>query len=67
MLKLCDLHTDALGSSIDKSMAKRIPKGHPLDILSKENEALQKQVDKIKIMMCNLVIKMEQKAKATKR
>ena len=48
VLKLCDLHTDALGSSIDKSMAKRIPKGHPLDILSKENEALQKQVDKIK-------------------
>ncbi|PIQ10363.1 MAG: hemerythrin [Ignavibacteriales bacterium CG18_big_fil_WC_8_21_14_2_50_31_20] len=48
VLKLCDLHTDALGSSIDKSMAKIIPKGHPLDILSKENEALQKQVDKIK-------------------
>ena len=48
VLKLCDLHTDALGSSIDKSMAKIIPKGHPFDILSKENEALQKQVDKIK-------------------
>jgi len=48
VLKLCDLHTDALGSSIDKSMAKIIPKGHPLDILSKENEALQKQGDKIK-------------------
>ena len=48
VLKLCDLHTDALGSSIDKSMAKKIPDGHPLDILSKENEALQKHVDKIK-------------------
>lgn len=48
VLKLCDLHTDALGSSIDTSMAKKIPEGHPLHVLIKENEALQKQIDKIK-------------------
>jgi uncharacterized protein len=48
VLKLCDLHTDALGGAIDSSMAQKIPEGHPLHVLSKENEALQKQIDKIK-------------------
>ncbi len=48
VLKLCDLHTDALGSAIDTSMAQKIPEGHPLHVLIKENEALQKHIDKIK-------------------
>ena len=48
VLKLCDLHTDALGDAIDTSMAKKIPEGHPLHVLIKENEALQKHIDKIK-------------------
>ncbi len=48
VLKLCDLHTDALGGAIDTSMAKDIPEGHPLHVLIKENEALQKHIDKIK-------------------
>lgn len=48
VLKLCDLHTDALDGAIDTSMAKNIPDGHPLYVLTKENEALQKHVDKIK-------------------
>ena len=48
VLKLCDLHTDALGSAIDTSMAKKVPEGHPLHVLIKENEALQKHIDKIK-------------------
>ena len=48
VLKLCDLHTDALGGAIDTSMAKKFPEGHPLHVLVKENEALQKHIDKIK-------------------
>jgi hypothetical protein len=48
VLKLCDLHTDALGGSIDTSMARKVPDGHPLQVFSKENEALLKQIDKIK-------------------
>lgn len=48
VLKLCDLHTDALKGSIDKSMAKDIPEGHPIDILIKENSALQKHINSIK-------------------
>jgi DUF438 domain-containing protein len=48
VLKLCDLHTEALNGAIDTSMAQQIPEGHPLHILIKENEALQKQIDKIK-------------------
>jgi len=48
VLKLCDLHTDALKGSIDTSLAKDIPEGHPLDTLIKENSALQKHVNSIK-------------------
>ncbi len=48
VLKLCDLHTDALDGAIDTSMAKDIPEGHPLYVLIKENEALKKHIDKIK-------------------
>ena len=48
VLKLCDLHTDALSGAIDTSMAKKFPEGHPLHVLVKENEALQKHIDKIK-------------------
>lgn len=48
VLKLCDLHTDALDGAIDTSMAKDIPEGHPIYVLIKENEALQKHIDKIK-------------------
>ncbi|NOX64390.1 MAG: DUF438 domain-containing protein [Chlorobi bacterium] len=48
VLKLCDLHTDALDGAIDTSMAKDIPEGHPLYVLTKENEALHKHIDKIK-------------------
>lgn len=48
VLKLCDLHTDALKGSIDTSMAKDIPEGHPIDILIKENGALQKHINSIK-------------------
>ena len=48
VLKLCDLHTEALDGAIDTSMAKKIPEGHPLHVLIKENEFLQKHIDKIK-------------------
>ena len=48
VLKLCDVHTGALDGAIDTSMAKKIPEGHPLHVLIKENEALLKHIDKIK-------------------
>lgn len=48
VLKLCDLHTEALDGAIDTSMAQKIPEGHPLHVLIEENKSLQKQIDKIK-------------------
>lgn len=48
VLKLCDLHSDALGDAIDTSMAKDIPEGHPIHVLKKENAALKLQTEKIK-------------------
>ena len=48
VLKLCDLHTEALDGAIDTSMAQKIPEGHPLHVLIEENKALNKHIDKIK-------------------
>ncbi len=48
VLKLCDLHTEALDGAIDTSMAQKIPEGHPLSVLIEENKALNKHIDKIK-------------------
>jgi len=48
VLKLCDIHTEALDGAIDTSMAKKIPEGHPLHVLIMENDALQKHIDRIK-------------------
>jgi len=47
VLKFCDIHTEALKGSIDTSMAKDIPPGHPVDTFLKENDAVQNEIDAI--------------------
>ncbi|PID57897.1 MAG: hemerythrin [Ignavibacteriae bacterium] len=47
VLKFCDIHTEALKGNIDTSTAKSVPEGHPIDTFIKENNALQKELDKI--------------------
>ncbi|MBK6733151.1 MAG: DUF438 domain-containing protein [bacterium] len=40
VLKLCDIHTQALRGAIDDGGDKDVPAGHPVDVFQKENKAL---------------------------
>ena len=42
VLKLCDAHSAVLHGRVDLSGQKRVPEGHPVDILRKENAELKK-------------------------
>lgn len=44
VLRLCDVHTQALEGAIDQSEAKPIPEGHPADTFKKENIELGRVV-----------------------
>jgi len=46
VLKLCDIHGEVLEGHVDQSGAKRIPKGHPVDVFVNENRELRKAADK---------------------
>jgi DUF438 domain-containing protein len=41
VLKLCDVHTEALRGAIDTSGAPEAPEGHPVHTFQKENKALE--------------------------
>ncbi len=50
VLKLCDVHTEALEGAISQAGARTVPPGHPVDILRQENRALEwelNQIDKL--------------------
>jgi DUF438 domain-containing protein len=47
VLKLCDLHVELFRESLQSRELKNIPKGHPLDLLMKENEWVLKQAESI--------------------
>ncbi|MFH2008489.1 MAG: DUF438 domain-containing protein [bacterium] len=46
VLKLCDVHTQALQGAID-SGAKEVPPGHPVDTFRRENLALRKELKEL--------------------
>jgi len=48
ILKLCDAHSAVLEGKIDLSGSKRIPEGHPVDVMIKENSELRKIVSQIR-------------------
>jgi len=43
VLKLCDIHTEALDGAIDQSGAKTAQPGHPVHTFKEENRALQRE------------------------
>jgi hypothetical protein len=47
VLKLCDAHSAVLEGKIDLSGSKRIPEGHPVDVMKKENSELKKVTSQI--------------------
>jgi DUF438 domain-containing protein len=44
VLKLCDIHTQALDGLLDHSEAKTAPPGHPVHTFKEENRALRKEI-----------------------
>jgi DUF438 domain-containing protein len=47
VLKLCDVHGEALRGVIDLAESKDVPPGHPVDTFRKENKALKGVIEKI--------------------
>jgi len=47
VLRLCDAHSSVLQGNVDLSAAKKIPAGHPVDVLINENKELRKVVAEI--------------------
>lgn len=54
VLRLCDVHTQALEGAIDLSGAKIVPPGHPVDTFKKENRELEQVVTKLNDLYLNL-------------
>jgi PAS domain S-box-containing protein len=53
VLRLCDVHTEALEGHIDLSGMKIAPPGHPVDTFKKENQELRKVVTKLQELFEN--------------
>ena len=47
VLRLCDVHTQALEGSIDLSGMRIVPPGHPVDTFKRENRELEAVVKKL--------------------
>ncbi len=47
VLRLCDAHSAVLEGNVDLSAARKIPEGHPVDVLINENRELRKVVSEI--------------------
>ncbi len=47
VLKLCDIHGEALKGIIDTSGSKDIPPGHPVHTFEQENRALEERLEKL--------------------
>src|SRR4030043_2021097 len=47
VLKLCDVHSAVLEGKIDLSSSKKVPDGHPVDVMKKENAEIKKVTSQI--------------------
>lgn len=45
ILKLCDVHAQALRGHIEKGPTTDVPQGHPVDVFQKENQAIMWEVN----------------------
>jgi DUF438 domain-containing protein len=51
VLKLCDAHSSVLEGKIDLSSTKKIPEGHPVDVMIHENNELKKVALEIDVLL----------------
>jgi DUF438 domain-containing protein len=54
VLKLCDVHTEALRGQISHTVAKEAPPGHPVHTFKEENRALQWELDSLKKLFASV-------------
>ncbi len=50
VLKLCDIHGQALKGVVDLSTAQDAPPGHPVHTFQQENRAIEKELDALRIL-----------------
>jgi uncharacterized protein len=50
VLRLCDIHTEALDGMIDLTGMKVVPPGHPVDTFKAENRELEKVVHELNVL-----------------
>ncbi|MEW5909214.1 MAG: DUF438 domain-containing protein [Thermodesulfobacteriota bacterium] len=51
VLKLCDAHSKVLQGRVDLSGLKKIPDGHPVDVMIKENAEVKKTVEQARALI----------------
>ncbi len=54
ILKLCDAHSAVLQGSVDLTVSKQIPAGHPVDVLIQENRVLKSVTDEASTFLSSL-------------
>jgi hypothetical protein len=54
ILKLCDLHAAVLEGRITGAAAKRVPPGHPVDVMLEENRMLRGEIDLLRKSVATL-------------
>jgi hypothetical protein len=59
VLKLCDAHSSVLEGNIDLSSSKKIPQGHPVDVMIHENSELKKVALEIDILLNEISVDSE--------
>lgn len=54
VLKLCDVHSAVLKGNIDLTTSKKVPDGHPVDVMVKENREIIKVAQEIETTLSEL-------------
>lgn len=54
VLRLCDVHTEALQGAISQADAKTAPPGHPVDVFRQENRALEWELSQLETVLEDL-------------
>jgi len=56
VLRLCDAHSAVLDGKIDLSASKKIPEGHPVDVMIHENSELRKVATDIEMLLKKITV-----------
>lgn len=56
VLRLCDAHSAVLEGKIDLSASKKIPEGHPVDVMIHENSELRKVATDIEMLLKKITV-----------